>query len=265
MPNFHAYRRVSDDKQLDGNSLETQDHILRKFHAYKYPDHGYLDYFDPAVSAKIHWFARPAGGVLWSQVAKGAIIVTSMFDRAFRSLNDLVNSLEKLAERGVKLHCLDLPVDVGTDEGRAFFQMFGIFKELERKTIGKRVRADNQRKRDLGIPLATTRHLGYKRKGQGVKLKWIPWQEERAFGQRLVVLHTVDLISHDDIYLLIQREMNKKTLTFTKGKMSPCYLLRLYHAARAGFPLPGGGYIPGTAKEYLEWLKKQPDKARDSG
>lgn len=256
MPVFHAYRRVSDGKQLEGSSLEAQDSILRKYHAFKYPEHLFLDYCDPAVSALIPWFEREAGEVLWSQISSGDVVVVATVDRAFRSLKDLCNSLDKLEERKAILHCLDLPVDVGTIEGRAFLQVFAVFKELERKTIGKRVRMVNDLKREKGLPVCS-RHvtIGYKRHGKGKDAKYVPNREEREFGQMIVVMHEHDGKSIPDIVLYLSRERNHKRLAW-QGGLSYGYLNRLYYATKAGFPLPDGKRLPGNAAEYLEWRKE---------
>lgn len=259
---FHAYRRVSDEKQVDNNSLDTQDATLRKYHSFKYPTFTYLDYCDPAISAVIPWFERKAGESLWTQLSAGDVIAVSMFDRAFRSLKDLVNTLEKLEERKVVLHALDLPVDVGTIEGQAFLQVVGVFKELERKTTSKRVKAVNQWKRENGLHVGSHRILGYKsNRKRGADFAWIPWKEEREFGQVVVLMHESDGLSFESVYLRVEAMQAKGQIQFKRpegkreSKLTYGYLQRLYYAAKAGFKLPDGRYIPATAAEYVEWRK----------
>ena len=241
---FHAYRRVSDEKQEFGYSLDTQDSLLRKLHAEKYPGFHYMEYCDAAVSAFIPWFERKAGEALWTQITEGDVIAVATFDRAFRSLTDLCRSVDKLQERKVTLHCLDLPVDISTIEGQLVLKLLAVVKEYERKVISKRLKAINEWKRQNGLPLNGKRITGYKRHGRGRDFKWHPWKEEREFGQRLVVMHDADGMSFREMYYAIQRERNKGQLLEFSGSYG--YLEDLYYATKEGFPLKDGSYIPAA-------------------
>ena len=252
MPTFHAYFRVSSERQVDNNSLDTQKHQLKHFHAMKYQELPVLEYSDPAVSASIHWFHRPDGERLWATVQPGDVIAVATFDRAFRSLADLCKSLDQLEERRVTLHCLDLPVDIGTIEGQAFFKIFAVIKELERKTISKRVKAIYQARRENNQPVNSQRPYGYKTVGTGKSRHYIPWKEEREFGEYITSLFNT--MTHREIYYFINTKVRKGEMVVPTHKMkrtgevvNKCeyaYMQRLINACKAGYPLPDGGFIP---------------------
>lgn len=252
MTTFHAYYRVSSERQVDNNSLDTQKHQLKHFHAMKYQELPVLEFSDPAVSASVPWFHRPDGERLWALVQPGDVIAVATFDRAFRSLADLCHTLDKLEERKVTLHCLDLPVDIGTIEGQAFFKVFAVFKELERKTISKRVKAIYQAKREQNLPVNKQRPLGYKTVGMGKTRRYIPWKEEREFGEYLTELRRT--MSHEAIFYFINAGVRKGEITVPKqtikktgevvDKCSYNYIQRLLDACAAGYVLPDGGFIP---------------------
>lgn len=249
MPTFHSYYRVSSERQVENNSLDTQKHQLKHFHAMKYQELPVLEYSDPAVSASIHWFHRPDGERLWAAVQPGDVIGVATFDRAFRSLADLCKSLDQLEERKVTLHCLDLPVDIGTIEGQAFFKIFAVIKELERKTISKRVKAIYQAKREQGSPLNSQQPYGYKTVGMGKTRRYIPWKEEREFGAYLTELRRT--MSHREIYYFINTKVRKGEMSVPlirkeRGSVECdyAYIQRMLVAHAAGYILPDGSHIP---------------------
>ena len=251
MFNVHCYRRVSSEKQVDNNSLDTQDGAINKRLAdEKFSGQTVLRYVDPAVSAFTPWFERPAGVRLFEQLAPGDHIIVATFDRAFRSLLDLCKTLDTLKERDVTLHCLDLPVDLSTSIGQAVFKIIAVVKELERKTISERVKAVNQWKRENGLPVSSQRPLGYKTVGHGKNRRYIPWKEERQFAMFCLELHQ-DGMSRESIWWYVQAQNNKKIPV--PGGLEPAKscarkIQHLMEAALEDFPLPDGSRIPTSVK-----------------
>jgi DNA invertase Pin-like site-specific DNA recombinase len=71
-------------------------------------------------------------------------------DRLGRSLQDLVGFLTEIHALGVNLFLHQQGVDTTTPEGKALFQMMGVFAEFERAMIQERVKAGLQRAKAQG-------------------------------------------------------------------------------------------------------------------
>jgi DNA invertase Pin-like site-specific DNA recombinase len=69
------------------------------------------------------------------------VVVVWKLDRFFRSLKDLVNTLQEFQELGVTFISLKDHVDLGTSQGRLLMQLLGAFAEFEASLIKERVRA----------------------------------------------------------------------------------------------------------------------------
>ena len=62
---------------------------------------------------------------------KGDTIIITRIDRLARSMRDLQNIVHELKQRGVALKATEQPIDTTTAEGKAFFDMLGVFAEFE--------------------------------------------------------------------------------------------------------------------------------------
>lgn len=72
---------------------------------------------------------------------EGDTLVVWRLDRLGRSLVDLIDILEKLAERGAEFHSLTEAIDTNSSGGRLVFHMMGALAEFERNLISERTRA----------------------------------------------------------------------------------------------------------------------------
>lgn len=71
----------------------------------------------------------------------GDTLVVLKLDRLGRDNIDVQHTIEMLINKGVKVHCLDLPTkDLSTAEGKLMLQMFSAFAEFERSRIRERVK-----------------------------------------------------------------------------------------------------------------------------
>lgn len=92
------------------------------------------------------------------------IVVVYKIDRIARSLKGLIEIVELLAEKKVDLISLDSldKVDTTSPMGRAFFQIAGVFAELERSMINARTKAGIEKARRKGVkfgrPLGSTNY-----------------------------------------------------------------------------------------------------------
>jgi len=84
---------------------------------------------------------------------EGDIVVVYKIDRIARSLKGLIEIVESLNEKKVHLISLDSGdrVDTTSPMGRAFFQIAGVFAELERGMIESRTKAGIEKARLDGV------------------------------------------------------------------------------------------------------------------
>ena len=101
---------------------------------------------------------RPELKAMIDLLRKGDIVVVYKIDRIARSLKGLIEIVELLNEKKVHLVSLDSgdQVDTTSPMGRAFFQIAGVFAELERGMINSRTKAGIEKARLNGIKFGRT-------------------------------------------------------------------------------------------------------------
>ncbi len=151
-----GYARVSSNNQ----DLELQKQALESV--------GCKRVFSEAISGKDNY--RPELINMLESLRSGDIIVVYKIDRIARSLKGLIEIVEKLNEKQVDLISLDSgdKVDTTSPMGKAFFQIAGVFAELERGMINARTKAGIVKARQDGVKFGRT--LGCKNKNTAEKL-----------------------------------------------------------------------------------------------
>ncbi len=81
-------------------------------------------------------------------------IIVWKLDRLGRSIQHLLQILQELQNRKVRLICTDMNIDTNTPQGKFFFTIVGAFGELEREIIRERINLGLARARSQG------KHLG---------------------------------------------------------------------------------------------------------
>jgi len=81
------------------------------------------------------------------------IVLTWKLDRFFRSLKDLVNTLQFLTERDILFISYKDNIDLTTSTGRLMMQILGSFAEFEASLIRERVVAGINNARSKGVRL----------------------------------------------------------------------------------------------------------------
>ena len=82
---------------------------------------------------------------------EGDVIVVTRVDRLARSMRDLQNIVHELREKGIAIKCTEQAVDTTTSTGTAFFQMLGIFSEMEYNLRAERVAEGIAKARERGV------------------------------------------------------------------------------------------------------------------
>jgi DNA invertase Pin-like site-specific DNA recombinase len=99
------------------------------------------EYVDNAISGKKN--KRPALDKLMDDCQRGKIdiVVVWKFDRFARSLQHLLEALDKFQKWGVEFMSIDDNIDTRTAAGKMTFQILGAVAEFEHSLIIERVRA----------------------------------------------------------------------------------------------------------------------------
>jgi DNA invertase Pin-like site-specific DNA recombinase len=154
-----GYARVSSNNQ----DLELQKEALHKAKCEKI--------YSEAISGKDN--NRTELKAMINSLRNGDIVVVYKIDRIARSLKGLIEIIETLNAKHVDLISLDSgdKVDTTTPMGKAFFQIAGVFAELERGMINARTKAGIIKARADGVKFG--RVSGSKNKTTPVKLEKI--------------------------------------------------------------------------------------------
>ena len=139
-----GYARVSSNNQ----DLELQNDALLKS--------GCTKIFSESISGKNN--NRAALMKMLEDVRAGDLVVVYKIDRIARSLKGLIEIIELLNKKGVNLVSLDSgdKVDTTSPMGKAFFQIAGVFAELERSMILARTKAGIEQARINGVKFGRT-------------------------------------------------------------------------------------------------------------
>jgi DNA invertase Pin-like site-specific DNA recombinase len=74
------------------------------------------------------------------QLREGDIVVVTKYDRLARSLKDLLDIVEAIAERGAGFRSLAEDIDTTTPAGRLVFHVFASIAQFERERISERTK-----------------------------------------------------------------------------------------------------------------------------
>lgn len=125
VPKRVGYARVSTDAQTTALQLEA----LRKS--------GCFPIFEDSVSGTTR--SRPGLEAALNATSGGDSLVVWRLDRLGRSLSHLLEIVEQLDRRGIRLESLSESIDTGTSAGRLVYSIFGAIAEFEREIIRERV------------------------------------------------------------------------------------------------------------------------------
>jgi site-specific DNA recombinase len=130
----------------------------------------YKIYTDPGFSAGS--LKRPAVSELLADAKdkKFSIMLVYKIDRFSRNLKDLISALEDLKGQGVNFASVTEQIDTTTAMGEAFFQIIGVFAQLERGMVKERVEMAFEKKIKEGESLSRP-PFGYTYKNRKLVIK----------------------------------------------------------------------------------------------
>lgn len=154
IPKVAIYARVSTEEQArEGLSVDAQ---IEKCEAYCKARGWeiYRVYKDAGFSAGS--LDRPSMELMLRDAneSKFNIILVYKIDRFSRKLRDLILVLESLKEKDINFTSVTEQIDTTSAMGEAFFQIIGVFAQLERGMVKERVELAFDRKIGLGESLS---------------------------------------------------------------------------------------------------------------
>jgi site-specific DNA recombinase len=159
-PKVAIYARVSTEEQArEGLSVEAQIDKCKAFCQARDWEI-FKIYRDAGFSAGS--LNRPAMELMLrdGQEARFNIILVYKIDRFSRKLRDLIMVLDDLKEKDINFTSVTEQIDTTSAMGEAFFQIIGVFAQLERGLVKERVELAFDRKINLGESLSRA-PLGY--------------------------------------------------------------------------------------------------------
>lgn len=143
MSRVFAYCRVSTQEQTtDNQRLE----ILNAGFAIE--THRIIE---EKISGSAPATSRPGFMKLLDRMEKGDILVVSKIDRLGRNAMDVRTTVELLAERKIKVHCLALgSTDLTSSSGKMTMQILSAIAEFEKDLLIERTKAGQARARSQG-------------------------------------------------------------------------------------------------------------------
>lgn len=151
---FFGYGRVSTDTQSTDNQR-----VELAQAGYQIPDEFWFS--DCGISGKTCAMQRPRFGILLSKIRSGETLVVSKLDRLGRDAVDVMQTIDLLHERKVKVIVLQLgSTDLTSAAGKLLLTMLAAVAEMERDLLIERTQAGLQRAKaqgkKLGRPAKTT-------------------------------------------------------------------------------------------------------------
>lgn len=125
---IYGYARISSRNQLDGNSLEHQEKVLKENGATEI-------YKEQFTGTKID---RPIFNELLDKLQTGDTLVVTKLDRFARSMSQGSELVSELIEKGVRVHILNIGIMDNTASSKLIRNIFFSFAEFERDMIVER-------------------------------------------------------------------------------------------------------------------------------
>ena len=131
-----GYLRVSTEDQNENRQIDALLPICDEMHIEKL-----------SAVAK----CRPIFEAVLAKLKKGDTLVVWSLDRAFRSTVEAIQHAEKLRERGIDFHIVNLGADTSTADGMLVFTVIAAMAEHERKRLSERTKQGLEAARKRGV------------------------------------------------------------------------------------------------------------------
>ena len=226
----------------------TKQEFLRQLAAGELPadavDGGFVA--DPErPQSQLKFLQRAMGAHIAMRCQPGDRICVTSFDRLMCSA-DTRDTLDWARMRDIGLIFIGQKIDTSTPHGREFIELLAELKGNDRRDIGRKIRARNKRRRELGLVTSGGQApLGYQTKlivplGGGKPMKYyMPWEEERQYGELIVKMHDEMGLSYRRIAVKFWTQ-NVRQPRSGLSASHHCNIIFYYKRCKQGWPLPGG-------------------------
>jgi putative DNA-invertase from lambdoid prophage Rac len=103
------------------------------------------------ISGAVDAASRPVFSKLLDRMESGDVLIVTKLDRLGRNSMDVRATVERLAEGGIRIHCLQLgAVDLTSPAGRMTMQVINAVSEFERDLLIERTKAGIKRAKAQG-------------------------------------------------------------------------------------------------------------------
>ncbi|MFM0319757.1 recombinase family protein [Paraburkholderia nemoris] len=118
-----------------------------------------------SISGSVSADQRPGFAKLLDRIEEGDVLIVTKLDRLGRNAMDVRATVEALAARGVRVHCLALGgVDLTSAAGRMTMQVLNAVAEFERDLLIERTNAGISRAKAEGKAMGRPSALGTKQR-----------------------------------------------------------------------------------------------------
>lgn len=167
---------------------------------------------------------RPAFQRMMAQVRKGGFraIVVYRLDRISRNISDFTGLIDELTKLNVAFVSIKEQFDTGTPMGRAMMFIISVFSQLERETIGERIRDNMQELAKTGRWLGGTTPTGFQ--SGAVSKITIDGKERKAYrlipiaGEIEIPKMIFELYLETDSLTGVEGELLRRRIKTKKGK-----------------------------------------------
>lgn len=165
----YCYTRTSDVETLEAqDAIDGIDGIVQqeslRLHTYALSQgmNVTASYVDLNQKWAREFAGRPEALNLINKLEKGDIILACSLERVFSSCDDMLNTIDSLKTKGVRMFVVDLAGEVTANEfSPPFSRLLKVFQKLEKRRYTERIKAVKQNQRDKGRFLGGSRPFGY--------------------------------------------------------------------------------------------------------
>lgn len=243
MPKCYAYGRHSSLKQ--GMTQEVQEQACREYYDTHLKKKG-IEYggffYDAAITGDTLFSEREQGRLVYFSLQRGDYLIVYSMDRLFRNKTDGFVTLDQLDKKGVKRCILDIPDLSGLEGDAELFDLLEsnmvLYAHMYRRMLSRKMRRDNQVKRENGIPFSRSSPVGWKQVGDRRNKAYRVNAYERTIIEFMATLRDEGM-SNEDIALWFCHEEERgrftgKTIRRFSGEDTVRWALR---ARLADYPL----------------------------
>lgn len=130
---------------------------------------------------------RPGLRLMISHIRRGDVVVVWKLDRLGRSLRGVLDAVEELEKRGIRIRSITEPFDTTTPMGKMMMQIMLALAEMERNLIAERTRAGIKAYQERGGRMGPKHHvLHYPKRLKHFRMLYDSGRLEKMSAQQII-------------------------------------------------------------------------------